>query len=106
MAVRSSSLDIIDETYRVLENKYGSQTALNFVELIRKTYGGNDLNLEGLPHTQQIDAINSFWRRVLSSVPNSTDTRSWLNTGNDIDTYINAFDNNWAELVYNSGLLA
>lgn len=96
--------NLVERTQQILKSKYGDSVYREFNSQIQLYSGGNYKNWNSLPANIQIRNINSFWRSVLSPLPNTVDIRAWLNEGESIPAYIDAFDNNWVDLAVATGI--
>ena len=96
--------NIVDATCTVIKTKYGEVVFREFSAQIKLYSGGNYKNWGNLPPSTQIRHINGFWRSVLSTIPNTVDIRAWLNEGESISAYIDAFDHNWSALAIATGV--
>lgn len=96
--------NLVESTQQILQSKYGPSVSKEFNSQIKLYSGGNYKNWSSLPANIQIRNINSFWRSVLSPLPDTVDIRAWLSEGESISAYIDAFDNNWSELAVATGV--
>lgn len=96
------SNDLLNRMCAVLDEKNISTTIfqIEYNSFVKKYV---PLLLE--TETDQINAMNAFWRKKLMPHNESTYIREWLNDGNSIDAYVKAFSAHWLPLVVNLGII-
>lgn len=98
-------MDLLEEMFSIIARIYGNAMAMEFVDLQKTVLGGRELDMSNLSPADQIKEMNNFWRKVLNKHSDTTEIKSWLCEGGDIQAYLFAFEHSWLPLIVNARIL-